>query len=222
MTVLPFETVTANPVFTFVVNVKNEDGSAGKDDLKITIKNESRDLKGNGLLGQPEAVSDNCPVTFIDLEDGLKVADIGDQTTIEVRFSQGKLLAPTTYQITASDVADARSVVDIRIEAVNIESVSISAEIAKSGDTLVFSMVGTLGKQAAVSLAGVFRNLKVEEKSAREYTTSYTVKDGDNASEVPIVFQLSAQRNSKETITIDTLGLPQTNPTTGRLEGKSI
>ena len=143
MTVLPFETVTANPVFTFVVNVKNEDGSAGKDDLKITIKNESRDLKGNGLLGQPEAVSDNCPVTFIDLEDGLKVADIGDQTTIEVRFSQGKLLAPTTYQITASDVADARSVVDIRIEAVNIESVSISAEIAKSGDTLVFSMVGT-------------------------------------------------------------------------------
>ena len=30
--------MTANPVFTFVVNVKNEDGSAGEDGLKITIK----------------------------------------------------------------------------------------------------------------------------------------------------------------------------------------
>ncbi|MDP6751967.1 MAG: hypothetical protein QGH37_34095, partial [Candidatus Poribacteria bacterium] len=220
LTVLPFETTVANPIFTFVVKVKNEDGSAGEDGLKITIKNKSRDLEIIGILGQPEAGSGSCAVTFVDLDEGRKVADIGDQTTIEVRSTQGKLLAQTTYQITASDVADARSVIDIRIEPVNIESVSISAEIARSGDTLVFSLVGTPEEQASVSVAGVFSNLKLEEKSAGKYTASYTVKDGDNAPEVPIVFQLSAQRNSKETITIDTLGPPP--PTQLKVDGGRI
>ncbi|MAF65257.1 MAG: hypothetical protein CMJ84_06320 [Planctomycetes bacterium] len=220
LTVLPFDTVVANPIFTFVVKVKNEDGSAGEDGLKITIKNESRDLEIIGILGQQEDGSGSCAVTFVDLDEGRKVADIGDQTTIEVRSAQGKLLAQTTYQITASDVADARSVIDIRIEPVYIQSVSISAEIARSGDTLVFSLVGTPEEQALVSVAGVFSNLKLEEKSAGEYTANYTVKDGDNASEVPIVFQLSAQRNSKETITIDTLGPPP--PTQLKVDGGQI
>ena len=220
LTVFPLETVVANPIFTFVVKVENEDGSAGEDDLKITIKNESRDLEIIGILGQQEAGSGSCAVTFVDLDEGRKVADIGDQTTIEVRSTQGKLLAQTTYQITASDIADARSVIDIRIEPVNIELVSISAEIARSGDTLVFSLVGTPEEQASVSVAGVFSNLKLEEKSAGKYTASYTVKDGDNAPEVPIVFQLSAQLNSKETITIDTLGPPP--PTQLKVDGGQI
>ncbi|MDP7279517.1 MAG: hypothetical protein QGG39_06495, partial [Candidatus Poribacteria bacterium] len=220
LTVLPFETVVANPIFTFVVKVENEDGTAGEDGLKITIKNESRDLEIIGILGQQEAGSGSCAVTFVDLDEGRKVANIGDQTTIEVRSTQGKLLAQTTYQITASDVADARSVIGIRIEPVYMQSVSISAEIARSGDTLVFSLVGTPEEQASVSVAGVFSNLKLEEKSAGEYTVSYTVKDGDNASEVPVVFQLSAQRNSKETITIDTLGPPP--PTQLKVDGGRI
>ena len=219
LTVLPFEAAVANPIYTFVVKVKNEDGTAGEDGLKITIKNESRDLEIIGILGQQEAGSGSCAVTFVDLDEGRKVADIGDQTTIEVRSTQGKLLAQTTYQVTANDVVDARSVVDIRIEPVYIQSVSISAEIARSGDTLVFSLVGTPEEQASVSVAGVL-SLKLEEKSAGEYTASYTVKDGDNASEVPIVFQLSAQRNSKETITIDTLGPPP--PTQLKVDGGRI
>ena len=37
LTVLPFEAAVANPIYTFVVKVKNEDGTAGEDGLKITI-----------------------------------------------------------------------------------------------------------------------------------------------------------------------------------------
>ena len=231
LTVLPFETAVANRVFTFVVKVKNEDGSAGKDGLKITIKNESRDLEVIGILGEPKQPgSGSCAVTIItDLFEvhPPKVADVGDQVTIEVHSAEGKLLAQTTYLITASDVANATSIVDIRIEPVNIESVSISSEIARSGDTLVFSLVGTPREQASVSVAGVsgISNLKLEEKPEGKYMGSYTVEDGDNASEVPVVFQLSAQSKSIDEIIIDTLGPPkptQLKVAGGRIDMKNL
>ena len=73
LTFFPSGIVEANPIFTFVVKVKNEDGSPGKDGLKLNIKNESRDLEVIAILGEQEGGSGSCAVTIADIDEGRKV-----------------------------------------------------------------------------------------------------------------------------------------------------
>ena len=199
------EIAVANPIFTITGSVTKSDGSLADNGLTVTVSNASRDLTQISTLGEVEP--GKFAITFIDI-DGRAVAKVGDQLTVQVTSPQGKTLIDSSYQVTDSDLLNSRSVLALQIEPVKIDSVSLSADIARAGDNIVFSLTGTPGVPAKVSIGEVIQDLELSEESTGTYTGNYTVKDGDNAFESPVVFQLSAQINSTQKVTIDTTSPP--------------
>ena len=106
----------------------------------------------------------------------------------------GTVMANTIITLTESETPTER-----------IESVSVSQGVAKTGDLLIFQLLGEHGRTASLSVEGVpsMTDLPLHETSPGVYTGTYVVQRGDGVSDGVVVFQLGESVDATQRITIN-------------------
>lgn len=110
----PLTPVNQPSVFTVAGTVRNADGTLAASGLEVIVSNETRKLSATATLGKQEA--GKYSVTFIDTQNKAVAAE-GDILKITVEDTK-QTLASLTYHLTATDIARAMAIVDIKLGAV--------------------------------------------------------------------------------------------------------
>ena len=178
--VLPADGVSTSVVVVSVVDIFGNRIDSQKPTLKVT----------DGAIGEALFQSDK----------GVWIA----------MYTAGRLPGPNVVSVLIDDVVQTSMTITLTKPdqaSQRIKSTSVLPASGITNDVLVFQLVGTSGGKATVSINGIegVSNFPMAESTTSPgiYTIPYTIKDGDQVSNVPVVFRLNTAIDQSSTVSIN-------------------
>lgn len=182
-------------VFTVAGTVRNADGTLAASGLEVIVSNETRKLSATAILGKQDA--GKYSIAFVDTQNKAVAAE-GDILKVTVKDAK-QTLASLIYNLTATDIAKAVAIVDIKLGSVipknqpPVASFSFSPKTPAENTEITFDSSASYdpdGKIASYewdfgdSSVGKGQVVKHSYASEGSYEVTLTVKDNDGTKTV--------------------------------------